>query len=329
VALLLHIGLQKTASTWLQDKVFESAAVGFATVGGEAVVKRQLIAPDDIEFDATACRSAFMERIEAVGAERLVPVLSAERLSGDMLYGAYDSVRLADRLAETFPGAKVLIVIREQRRMLFSTYQQYVKVGGLLGVGDYLTRASKSHPWPCDLRRYEYDRLIAYYHGLFGREHVLTLPYELFRSEPAGFVHGIAAFAGASPEPGVVEALKFGKVVNRSWPPAGIAVKRRLNWLVRERMNPWAPVDGRSTAGRRLTRAARELGRNAPEGVAARIEQGMRSRIASLVGDRYGESNRRTSELIGLDLAPFGYDVAARDGKSASDATSSSVRIRS
>jgi hypothetical protein len=329
VALLLHIGLQKTASTWLQSKVFQSAAVGFATVGGEAVVKRKLIAPDDMEFDAATCRSAFMERIEAVGAERLVPVLSAERLSGDMLYGAYDSTGLADRLARTFPGAKVLIVIREQRGMLFSTYQQYVKVGGQLDVVDYLTRASRSHPWPCDLRRYEYDRLVAYYHGLFGREHVLTLPYELFRSDPVAFVHDIATFAGTSPDPGTVEALKFGKVVNRSWPPAGIAVKRHLNWLVRERMNPWAPLDGRSALGRRLTKAARDLGRNAPEGVAARIEQGMRSRIAALVGDRYQESNVRTSELIGLDLAAFGYEVAARDGKSASDSTSSSVRVRS
>lgn len=329
MALLLHIGLQKTASTWLQHKVFESTAVGFATVGGEAVVKRHLIAPDDIEFDATTCRSAFMERIEAVGAERLVPVLSAERLSGDMLYGAYDGTRLADRLAETFPGAKVLIVIREQRSMLYSTYQQYVKAGGQLDLGDYLTRASKSHPWPCDVRRYEYDRLVAWYHGLFGRESVLTLPYELFRTDPPAFVHRIAAFAGASPEPGVVEALKFGKVVNRSWPPAGIAVKRRLNWLVRGRMNPWAPLDGRSAAGRRLTKAAREIGRRAPEGVAARIEQGMRSTIAALVGDRYGESNVRTSELIGLDLAAYGYAVADRDGKSESDSASSSVRVRS
>jgi Sulfotransferase family len=329
MALLLHIGLQKTASTWLQNKVFGSAEIGFATVGGEAVVKRTLIAPDDIEFDAATCRSAFMERIEAVGAERLVPVLSAERLSGDMLYGAYDSVRLADRLAETFPGAKVLIVIREQRSMLFSTYQQYVKVGGLLDVGDYLTRASKSHPWPCDLRRYEYDRLVAYYHGLFGRDDVLTLPYELFRSDPEGFVHRIAAFAGASPDPRTVEALKFGKVVNRSWPPTGIAVKRRLNWLVRERMNPWAPIDGRSAAGRRLTKAARELGRNAPQRVAARIEQRMRGTIASLVGARYRESNGRTSDLIGLDLTVFGYDAAARDGKSTSDSASPSVRARS
>lgn len=329
MALLLHIGLQKTASTWLQSKVFGSAAVGFATVGGEAVVKRTLIAPDDIEFDAAACQSAFVERIEAVGAERLVPVLSAERLSGDMLYGAYDSVRLADRLAEAFPGAKVLIVIREQRSILFSTYQQYVKVGGQLDVRDYLTRASKSHPWPCDLRRYEYDRLMSYYHLLFGQDQVLTLPYELFRSDPEGFVHRIAAFAGASPEPGVVEALKFDKVVNRSWPPAGIAVKRRMNWLVRERMNPWAPVDGRSTIGRKLTKAARELGRNAPDRVSARIEEAMRSIIAANVDDHYRDSNARASELIGLDLAAFGYDVAARDGKSPSESTSPSVRTRS
>jgi len=71
VALLLHIGLQKTASTWLQDKVFESAAVGFATVGGEAVVKRQLIAPADE-----------MALLQAAPARQARPVDAAHRRPG-------------------------------------------------------------------------------------------------------------------------------------------------------------------------------------------------------------------------------------------------------
>jgi sulfotransferase family protein len=327
---LLHIGFQKTASTWLQDKVFESAAVGFGTFGGEAAVKREIIAPDDLEFDAAACREAFAGELEAVQASGLVPVLSAERLSGDMLYGAYDGARLADRLVGTFPEARVLIVVREQRSMLFSTYQQYVKVGGLLELRDYLRRASKSHPWPCDLRRYEYDRLIGRYHELFQAERVLALPYELFQSDPIGFVHRIAEFGGAAPDEGAVEGLKFGKVMNRSLPASTIAAKRRLNWLVRERMNPWAPIEGKGRAGRRLTKMARSFGRSAPDRLTARIELRMRETIAETVGDRYRASNARTSAMIGLDLAEFGYDAkpATRDANAAT-ASSEPVGTRS
>jgi len=314
---LLHIGLQKTASTWLQNKLFKPTKLGFGTFGGEAAVKRELVGLDDLEFDPDACRAVFAPGLEEVQARGLVPVLSAERLSGDVLFGAYDAARLADRLARTFPEARVLIVLREQRSMLFSAYQQYVKVGGQLPLREYLRRASKSHPWPCDLRRYEYDRLIGRYHELFGRERVLVLPYELFRSDPADFVRRILDFAGAEPEPGAAESLWFAKVVNRSWPPVGIAAKRRLNWLVRERMNPWAPIDGRGDTGRKLSRLARSAGSRAPGGLTARIEGRMRATIAERVGDRYRASNARTSELVGLDLAEFGYDVepAAREAE--------------
>jgi len=49
-----------------------------------------------------------------------VPVLSAERLSGNPDSGGYDSVHVAEYLAATFPEARVLIVIREQADMLVS-----------------------------------------------------------------------------------------------------------------------------------------------------------------------------------------------------------------
>ena len=39
------------------------------------------------------------------------------------------------------------------------------------------------------------------------------------------------------------------------------------------------------------------------------IETRQRRRIAEEVGDKYRASNRRTSELIGIDLAQYGYDV--------------------
>ena len=57
-------------------------------------------------------------------------MVSFPRLSGHPYSGGYDSRMIADRVAEVFPEARILIVIREQRSMIVSTYKQYVNAGG-------------------------------------------------------------------------------------------------------------------------------------------------------------------------------------------------------
>jgi hypothetical protein len=67
------------------------------------------------------------ERCERGG---LIPMVSSERLSGNPHSGGYDSAVLAERLHQVFPGARVLVMIREQRSMILSSWAQYVRVGG-------------------------------------------------------------------------------------------------------------------------------------------------------------------------------------------------------
>ena len=59
-----------------------------------------------------------------------IPVLSHERLAGNFMSGCWDNDILAKRLSLLFPEAKILLCIREQRSILYSIYQQYVKEGG-------------------------------------------------------------------------------------------------------------------------------------------------------------------------------------------------------
>jgi len=49
------------------------------------------------------------------------------------------------------------------------------------------------------------------------------------------------------------------------------------------------------------------LDRGVPRRLSARRDHCERGAIAEAVGDRYAESNRRTAELIGRDLASMGY----------------------
>jgi hypothetical protein len=133
---------------------------------------------------------------------------------------------------------------------------------------------------------------------------VLVLAVEQLRRDPAAFVERIAGFVGLpAPAP-----LSRGEV-NVGVPALAASLKRPLNrLLVRDRLNPlgWSERAGLQIAVRRVS----ELGaRLAPAALRARCERRLRERVAEAVGERYRESNRRTREITGIDLASLGYDL--------------------
>ena len=307
---LVHVGYPKTGTTWLQLHVLRSRELGFELCGDRPRVTRHLIAPHDLDFNPGTCRERFLPSFERAAADGLVPVLSAERLCGDLEFGSSDSARLADRVVSAFPEAKVLLVIREQREMLFSYYQLYVRKGGVLPLGSYLKRPRNwgPHAWPCDLRHFEYDRLIGHYGDRLGSGNVLVLPYELFRDDSEEFVRRIGRFASTSPDPGAEARLPYAAVENPSWPAGTLVLKRYLNRVVRERTNVTAPLaNGAIVHG--TTRALQASAGIVPDAVHARVDARMRAEIDAAVTGRYRESNARTEALTRLDLGKYGYDV--------------------
>ena len=299
---LIHIGYYKTGSTWLQKEVFRPGKkLGFERVLAGPVTT-EIVAPHDLAFEADAARKRLVRRFRVPLAEGRVPVLSSERFAGNLSLRLNDSAQIADRLAAVFPDGRVLIVVREQRAMILSTYRQYVMNGGMLSLEAYLAGGQWWWQQPFELVQYAYDRLIAHYHGRFGADHVLVLPFELFRRDGRGFVSRIVDFAGASAEPGALDALPFGAVVNATEPSATIAAKRQLNRFARQ---PLEPFEG----GKLVRVVAQRAGRLVPTELDRRLERRMRDAVAHAVGDYYRESNARTSELIGIDLAEYGYDV--------------------
>src|SRR5690242_9694516 len=131
MSLLIHIGYCKTGSTWLQEWVFPSRSLGFATVR-KSPFTWEIVMAHDLSFDADTARGRLQPYLETPLNEGLTPVLSAERFSGRLDLRLHDSARIADRLAALFPDARVLIVVREQKAMILSTYGEYVTQGGML-----------------------------------------------------------------------------------------------------------------------------------------------------------------------------------------------------
>jgi hypothetical protein len=301
---LLHVGYHKTGTTWLQTGLFASPARGFTRPWRSGPIRAALVRPTAFEFDSSRAAAAFADGLREAAAAGLVPVVSDERLSGSPHAGGYDSGEIARRLHRTFPGGRVLIVVREQRRAILSTYRQYVRDGGVASLAGWLHPRNPDELPQLAWSHWEYHHLIGLYRELFGAERVLVLAFETLAGDDAGFGKRIARFAGAR-GPGVSAAPPAGSEY-RALGALTTAIKRHANrWLVRSSLSPGAPLYVKDHE-RRFEAFDRLL----PRALSSPLERRWRRRVEQAVGERYAASNRATAELAGLDLAALGYPVA-------------------
>ena len=125
-----HIGLHKTATTWLQsvyfDKHPEIKVINNYTNPWNDELIRYLVLEDSHSF----CKNTFIEMVkkrvfrrDLVGHKGLY-LISAERLSGHPLSGGFDREKIALNIDKAFPESKKIIFIRSQIDQIESTYQQ-------------------------------------------------------------------------------------------------------------------------------------------------------------------------------------------------------------
>lgn len=309
--ILLHIGMHKTGSTWLQNDIFASAAHGFTTATGAPRhgLVADFVTPDAFHYDAQAVREAYSDHHCDAAENDLTLVLSHERFSGYPSSGGHDRRLIADRLFATFPEARVLIVLREQRALIRSMYSQHITDGGTGSIKQFLDT-----PEPALGRRpgfrlsfYEFDRTIAYYRSIFGSDRVLALPFEMLSENPVGFVGEIQNFCSiARTDVGAV------KRVNERRPLVMQLVQRPLNALFfHNELSPGALFH--------ISRFAKRYGRTrklfeaiTPAWLEKSMQAKLKRTIDRHVGDYYVESNRKTEQLIGRSLAGYGYPLAGR-----------------
>ena len=312
---LVHVGYHKTGTNWLQEELFGNPRTGYRWLGKQPLTHpvHTLVRARPFDFDAAAVRAEFEPMLRDAEGAGLLPVVSFPRLSGHPYSGGYDSRMIADRVAEVFPEARILIVIREQRSMIVSTYKQYVNAGGEARLEHFLQPA-KQREWRVpgfDYRHFAYDRLIGHYSSLFGGDNVLVLPYEQFVRDARGFVEAIARFAGRELPAEVLEELPFARRSNAAQSALAVGVARPLNrFRHRSDLNLEPLFESRllSRTGTRIRRADL-LGSPLTRRAAVRSETRLRETVAAAVGNRYVASNGDTMRMTGLDLGAFGWQV--------------------
>lgn len=297
----------------MQAQFFAHRQSGFSLIRSRTA-EEALVFPHGFSFDARKTRLTFSKWLSDSEGEGLIPVISAERLTGHPDAGGYDSKEIADRLLAVFPEARVLITVREQKAIALAMYNQYIRAAGQCTIEEYLRptlRGSTRTPWFA-LEYLEFDKCVKYYRSLFGSENVLVLPYERFVRNPIDFLHRLVEYAEAPCQADFISTLPFSLRVKQSFSSVGTSIKRRLNPIfVRDRALPHSLLASEG-GNLRLKRFVATIDRCLPKSIRAAADAKMRRRIERVIAGYYKQSNANLQEMVDFDLREHGYDIEAR-----------------
>lgn len=319
--LLLHVGYHKTATSWMQQRLFRPEH-GYAPLMSHEEVDRLLTRPHGLEWDPAPARALLARRRAAV-EPGLVPVVSSEILSGNPFFGGRESDVYAERLRQVAPDARILVSIRAQGRILPSVYMQYLLRGGTLPPEAFFEGRADLGYVAFSPAHFEYDRLVARYQALFGRDAVHLLQQEALKADMDAAAAALARFAGARRFGGLSEAARA--VYAPSYPEHAAWALRRVNHVQRSVLNP-CPIVSLGTTPYGLYRLAGGVLRRPPFAGWLGHRRPVSAHVAQAFAGRFAESNRRLAEIYPGPLDLRGYDGAPSEAAAPEGAREAQAR---
>jgi len=211
---VIHIGIHKTGSTYLQEAFFPHMDVDLVTDIGESHLRD--LSTGGIEAVAEAARTSRMRGRGFVWSQEAL----SGRADGNR---SVDYKAVAQCLGKSFSEVTILIVLRRPRDYILSLFCYYAVNRGLVwrDLGSYLDRNFQDRLAP----KLDYRDLVSLYRGLFDPNQVVVLRYEDFRDHPECFLSEVSSLCGCEmPRP-----LRLEKV-NQSFRSARVvALHRAIN----------------------------------------------------------------------------------------------------
>jgi hypothetical protein len=300
--LLIHIGYHKTATSWMQNRLFVPAH-GFCQIAGHEEVFAHVVEPHGLRFSPEPMQ-ALIARATGETAPGMVPVISSEILTGQIFYGGIGSDVFAERLKAIAPDARILVSIRSQMKILPSVYMQYLQRGGTMKPDQFFDGATELGFYGFRAEHFEYDRLIARYQDLFGADGVHVLTQESLKADMDEAVARLADFAGAEHFKGL--AAEARGVYAASYPEHAVPFLRRVNHVQASILNP-NPIVALGRTPKGLYRLVGGLLRRPPLSALLSGYRPVSRHVEERFSGRFTESNRRLAALTGgaLDLSEY------------------------
>lgn len=207
--IVIHVGMGKTGTTYLQQYVFphlKNIYYGNRWKNepiGEFLRKIKLINP--ILIDVQKERHIIDDFLDSIPEKTIL--ISDEGLVGSAWENHNSQNYTAELLKKIFPNAKIFMVIRNQVDWFESSYNYAAQLGYPVTAKRYFNyRKGRFNDFtsPYMLPNVDVKQLNLYsfsknYMRIFGKENVKILPYELFKKNNNAFLEKIYRFFDFSP----------------------------------------------------------------------------------------------------------------------------------
>lgn len=206
---IIHLGLHKTASSFLQDEVFPNTEDYYFldrrfTQYNSSFNK--LLFADESLYD----EDSLIKELQKIKTQKLL--ISDENLSGKPVgFNYINRTIIAKRLKSIFPTAEVVLLLRGQKEMLRATYNMWVKSDQYAGdkcISSFIWKGDSSYDltsyennneggmnllhyntneFLLSLDNYDYYSMIKTYKELFD-DSCHIIPFESLKEDPKAFL---------------------------------------------------------------------------------------------------------------------------------------------
>lgn len=237
--IVFHIGFHKTGTTWLQKQYFSNPNY-FHVINNYAQpwndeLMQNIINVDSFSFNIEKVK----EFITTRSSKELINVITAERLSGHPISGAYDAKDIAYRLNKIEPKAKVIVTTREPKSFIVSVYKQMVREGFCGSSHDFLFKNN----WKTSNRSRSYflqEEIINTYKSVFGKDNVLILSFNEFKKDKKTYISKIESFLNIK-----TSTIKDEKdtLINEAFSNKRMRTIQKLNKFRKTEYNPYPIIN--------------------------------------------------------------------------------------
>jgi hypothetical protein len=294
MSVYFHIGVHKTASSFMQRRFFPTLpSIEYCDCRNQYLPFLDYILHED-DFDYIPGKA-----IELFGRcgnpDPLKPiVISDEMLYAPIIWSRYVHRRRGcERLAGLFEDGKIAIVLRNQRSLVESFYRMYIKLGGAAGWKQFLKKNMA--------RGYlHYDTYIEHLINSFGKSNVSVFLYEDFVENSISYLNSWCRWLNISGDDWNREITN--RRENPSIAPHFLPILRIINRGVSSRRNPELilPKPLHSLISKILLGLSSKYSKSAYQLCPDILE------ILELL-DECRDGNRKLSLLLDRDLSQFNY----------------------
>lgn len=225
--IFLHIGLPRTATTFLQQEVFSKIEnINFIDGSHPHNNPLKIVFKSIINSENTKSHLLYNYLIE----DRL-NLISYEGFFGNYFCKEFNSFQNTKNLFEIFPSSKIIFCLREYNSLIKSLYNLYIRKGGTKNFDKFVEKHINQN-------NFIFNNYVDYLYKLFGKHNVFIYNFEDFNINPIDNIKSICSFMQVD-----VPSFKNRKVM-KSFSDDQLKVIKLLNNLFKTNFNsngliPW------------------------------------------------------------------------------------------